>query len=221
MVRQKIAQILRKKGVQAFLKHLPSTSTILDVGCGNNSPRRIKSVLPNSYYVGIDVVDYNQSSGSLCLADEYLVCNSDLFNQTIDSLDQLFDGVISSHNLEHCDDRAGALRAMANKLKPEGFIFISFPCAQSTSFPSRGGTLNYFDDKTHQYEPPNLDDVIAVLRAENIEILYCSERYRPIILSVIGFFLEPLSVLRGRVYPGTWAYHGFETIIWAKKKSDI
>ena len=220
MVRQKIAQVLRKRGVQAFLKQLSSTPVILDVGCGNNSPVRIKSILRSSYYVGIDVTDYNQTSGSRNLADEYIVCDPDAFTKTIDSLGQRFDGIISSHNLEHCDDRYGTLKAMAKNLKPGGYMFLSFPCAQSTSFPSRLGTLNYFDDETHQFEPPNLDEVIAVLSAENIDISYSAERYRPFLLSVIGFLMEPLSALRKRVYSGTWAYHGFETVIWAKKRSD-
>lgn len=220
MVRQKIAQALRKRGIQAFLKQFPSSPVILDVGCGNNSPMRIKSILHDSYYVGIDVVDYNQTRNSRDLADEYLVCDPDAFTKTIDSLGQRFDGIISSHNLEHCDDRYGTLKAMAKNLKPAGNMFLSFPSAQSISFPSRRGTLNYFDDETHQFEPPNLDEVIGVLHAENIEISYCAERYRPFLLSVIGLLIEPLSALRKRVYPGTWAYHGFETIIWAKKRLD-
>jgi 2-polyprenyl-3-methyl-5-hydroxy-6-metoxy-1,4-benzoquinol methylase len=219
MVRQKIAQVLRRRGVQAFLKQLPSSSIILDVGCGNNSPRRIKSILPDSHYVGIDVVDYNQSTGSLDLADEYLVCEPDDFAQTIDSLGQRFEGVISSHNLEHCNDRDATLRAMAKNLKPSGLMFLSFPCAQSTSFPRRDGTLNYFDDETHQFEPPKMDEVISVLRSENMEIAYSAEQYRPFLLSLIGLLLEPLSAFRKHVYPGTWAYHGFEAIIWAKKRA--
>lgn len=219
MLRQNVAKALRRRGIQAFLKQLPPSPTILDVGCGNNSPRRIKSLVPKSHYVGIDVTDYNQSTGSLEIADEYIVCDPEAFTAAVDSLGERFDGIISSHNIEHCDDRVGTIRAMAKSLKPAGLMFLSFPCAQSVRFSSREGTLNYFDDPTHQFEPPDLDEVLGILRSESIEIVYCSERYRPVLLLSIGLLLEPLSALLNRVLPGTWALHGFETIIWAKKQA--
>ena len=46
---------------------------MLDVGCGNNSPRIAKSIRPDIYYVGVDVGDYNQENGSIECADEYIV----------------------------------------------------------------------------------------------------------------------------------------------------
>ena len=33
---------------------------------------------------------------------------------------------------------------------------------ESTKFPSRQGTLNYFDDETHHDIPPSYDDIIKV-----------------------------------------------------------
>jgi len=45
-----------------------------------------------------------------------------------------------------------------------------------------------------------------------------SKSYKPFFLYLIGFFLEWKSKRDIKVYIWTWAYYGFETIIWAKKK---
>ena len=64
-----IRNIINPYNFDTFLRGLPKKSIILDVGCGNNSPRRVKNILPNSYYIGIDIQNYNQQSEEF--ADEY------------------------------------------------------------------------------------------------------------------------------------------------------
>jgi len=215
--RNTIARILRSRGKQAFLKQLDATPIILDVGCGNNSPKRTKEVLPQAYYVGLDIGDYNNSTETLSFADEYVLCEPNVFASEITKLGSRFDAVISSHNIEHCDDREATLLAMAQSLKPSGSIFMSFPCEASVSFPKRSGTLNYYDDATHKFEPPSSIRVRQLLESEGVKIVYLNERYRPFILMLIGFFMEPLSMLKKRALIGTWALYGFETIIWGRK----
>jgi hypothetical protein len=51
---------LRPNGKVEFLSLLPDDAVILDVGCGNNSPYRVKRIIPNSNYTGIDVGDHEQ-----------------------------------------------------------------------------------------------------------------------------------------------------------------
>ena len=53
---------LRPQGKFSFLNKIPKNSKILDLGCGNNSAFKIKRFLPDSYYVGIDVFDYNNKN---------------------------------------------------------------------------------------------------------------------------------------------------------------
>jgi SAM-dependent methyltransferase len=60
-----------------------------------------------------------------------------------------FDAVISSHNLEHCNQPEKVLRNMCTALKRHGKIYIAFSCAESASFPKRRGALNFYDDATH------------------------------------------------------------------------
>ena len=67
---------LRPNGKVDFLNSIPKNSLILDVGCGNNSPLLVKSFLPNSYYVGIDICDYNLGSDSKKILNEESIIES-------------------------------------------------------------------------------------------------------------------------------------------------
>lgn len=207
--------VLRPRGKVSFLSKLNPQSKILDVGCGNNSPFRVKQIIPNCEYTGIDIGDYNQFKPNL--ADNYIVVSSNNFTNKISKLSNSFDAVLSSHNLEHCDDRDGTFKAMLSSLKIGGQIFISFPCEESIKFPKRYGTLNYFDDDTHKFSPPNFSKLIEDLKISNFEVVFSTKRYKPPILWIMGLLLEPLSAHQKKVLRGTWEYYGFESIIWAKK----
>jgi SAM-dependent methyltransferase len=206
----------RRKGLYAFLSKLPPNAVILDVGCGNDSSYNIKKCFPGFSYTGIDVADYNQKRPRL--ADFYIVVAPEAFSDSIASLPRRFDAVISSHNLEHCNDRKGTLIAMLSVIKPGGHIYLSFPCEDSVRFPHRKGTLNYFDDPTHKEVPPKFTEVIKDIRAHDFEIIEEIRRYRPALLFVVGLLQEPLSRAKDCLLQGTWAVFGFESIIWAKRK---
>jgi SAM-dependent methyltransferase len=170
---------------------------------------------PRCNYTGIDVSNYNQEKPNL--ADEFVIASPEGFAREVAKRENSFDAVISSHNLEHCDDREGTLSAMLLALKPGGRIYISFPSSASTGFPSRGGTLNYFDDSTHKSSPPDFDDLIRTLSERRFEVIFAAKRYRPVILYALGLLLEPVSRVLGRRVPGTWEYYGFEAIVWARR----
>ena len=167
-------------------------------------------------YTGIDIAEHNQSKPNL--ADNYIIAEPERFSDAILNIKGPFDAVISAHNLEHCNDREKTLDAMIKVLKTGGLLYLSFPTEGSVDFPSREGTLNYYDDKTHKDKPPDYDKVLALLRANNIEIIFSSKSYKPFFYYLIGFFSEWKSRRDKRVDPSTWAFYGFETIIWGKKK---
>jgi len=203
-------------GRERFLRSLPGIPRILDVGCGNNSPYYTKRLLPNCYYIGIDIQDYNLTDPNL--ADEYILTSPKEFCSKIVELKGIFDAVISSHNLEHCDDRSETLIAMAQALKSGGRLYLSFPCSESVSFPNRRGCLNYFDDQTHKYNPPDFTEVVAVLHKEDLRVLYADTRYQPPIGWIVGLRNEAASATDGEVKEGTWSLWGFETVVWAEKR---
>jgi len=167
-------------------------------------------------YTGIDIGDYNQTKPNL--ADNYIVVEPEKFAEAIENLPELFDGVISSHNLEHCNARNRTLDAMIKVLKPGGYLYLSFPTEESIDFPcTRNGTLNYYDDPTHKDKPPVFDEIIKTIHANGMEVVFASKSYKPFFFYLIGFLLEWKSKKDKEVKIWTWAYWGFETIIWAKK----
>lgn len=210
-----IKDMVNPKSKRSFIYSLRSDASVLDIGCGNNSPFYTKSILPNCNYVGVDIGDYNQTKPNY--ADQYILTTSDRFHITISEIPGYFDAILSVHNLEHCNDRIATLDAMISKLSKGGRIYITFPCYQSIDFPNRSGTLNYYDDPTHKFTPPDFNVVISKILSSGLEIEYSTQHYRPLVLRSIGFIVEPISFLFKRVFRGTWAYWGFESIIVARK----
>ena len=209
-----LAKLFRPRGRVSFLSELGSSPKILDVGCADVSPFIVKRAVPHCDYTGIDVCDYADRPDR---NDRYIIVAPDAFVDALRNLANAFDAVLSSHNLEHCNDRDGTLAAMMGALKPGGRIYISFPCETSVHYPKRRGTLNYFDDPEHKSSPPDFAKVLAALRSSHFEILFAARQYRPALPWLIGLALEPLSALRRKTLRGTWEFHGFESIIWAQK----
>jgi SAM-dependent methyltransferase len=212
-----LAGVVKPRGKSAFFAQLPTECHVLDVGCGNDSPLLFKTRFPNGHYTGIDVSDYRHSVP--IMADAYHVTTSAGFAAKLSEFREQFDAVISSHNLEHCEDRHATLVAMAKALKPGGMLYLSFPSEDSTKFPSRTGTLNYYDDETHVGEPPQLAHTAQILKESGLEILFEINCYRPLLLRTLGALRERKSKALEQVMSGTWEYYGFESIIWAKKYS--
>lgn len=218
LLKIKIKIFLKPNGLTDFLHELPKKTRLLDIGCGNESPKRIKSILPKSFYVGVDIGDYNQTLESKKFADKYILTSSERFCISIKEIDNKFDAIISRHNIEHCENRNDTLLAMSSKLESNGRIFLSFPSEETINYPSRRGTLNYFDDKTHKDNPPNFKNILEILKKNGLEILYANKKYQPRFLTFIGLLIEPISFLRNKVMLGTWEKYGFESIIIAKRK---
>jgi len=207
---------LRPRGKLAFLKSLPAGAKVLDVGCGNNSPRDAKILRPDLVYTGLDIGDYNQQD-SIRYADAYIVVPPADFASSISAHEGRMDAVVSSHNLEHCDDPAAVLNAMVTALRPGGRMYLAFPCERSVRFPRRKGSLNFFDDATHK-QAPEWGRVLGTLRERGVTLTYACPRYRPRLLASVGLALEPLAWLLGRSMPAgsTWALYGFESVIWGR-----
>jgi SAM-dependent methyltransferase len=190
---------------------------LLDVGCGNNSPFYFKTNFSKIKYIGIDVGDYNQTKP--ILADDYIITSPENFATKISELEHSFNVVISSHNLEHCNDRNGTLIAMTKALKKGGYLYLSFPTEESVNFPGpRSGTLNYYDDSTHKDTPPNFIETLRILKDNDIEIIFSDKSYKPFFYYILGMIMEKKSKREKKVFSSTWAYYGFETIIWGQKK---
>ncbi|OGS35633.1 MAG: hypothetical protein A2293_01400 [Elusimicrobia bacterium RIFOXYB2_FULL_49_7] len=215
-----ISKLLKPKNKYAFIDSIVPKGKVLDVGCGNNSPYKMKTLRPDVYYVGIDIGIYNQKSNTN-YADEFIITDTESFHEKIASFANSFDSIISSHNLEHCNSYLEVTLAMIKALKTNGTLFISFPCEESVNFPHRYGCLNFYDDGTHK-NLISFSSFISLLSENGMDVLFARKRYRPFLLFLFGLLCEPFSRLLDKPAPmgATWALYGFETIIIAKKQVD-
>lgn len=122
---------------------------LLDIGAGNDSPVRLKSVFPNCEYHGVDRdLSYNLSRASLEHADRFYTM--DLTMCRFESIPEAFhDVIILSHVVEHLFNGERVLRELVTKLKRGGVVYVEWPSERSLFLPSMRGTLNFCDDATH------------------------------------------------------------------------
>lgn len=210
-----LARQLKRRGKFAFVHSLARDARVLDAGCGDDSPRRAKALRADLHYIGLDVGDYHQSVAPGLHADSYIIASPEGFAQEIAKFEGQLDAVISSHNLEHCHRPDDVLEAMFKALNRQGRMYLSFPCRESVSFPSRSGALNFYDDPTHR-SVPDFDKICASARSRGLRIDFAARRYRPTALMLLGLALEPLGALLGKNMPAgsTWALYGFESVLW-------
>jgi SAM-dependent methyltransferase len=210
-LRRLLSIAMYPNGKVHFLMRLPEDAAVLDVGCGNNSPYVVKSIRPRSTYTGVDIGDYNQTKPNK--ADHYILTTPEAFASRIAEFHECFDAVVSSHNLEHCNDRRATFQAMLQATRVGGRMYVSFPSMGSVSFPSRDGTLNYFDDPTHREAPPDVDMLLAMAGDHGFETRFLTRGNRPWLARLLGLLLEPVSKARRKVMRGTWELYGFEVIM--------
>jgi SAM-dependent methyltransferase len=206
---------VRSRGLRSFLSKSKKSPRVLDVGCGNGSSIFIKTIIPSASIYGLDICDYNQTEESKKLYENYILTSPDNFHLVIEDFNENFDLIISNHNIEHCNNPHHTFSAMVDKLAPGGRLFIATPSISSVNFPSRDGTLNFYDDKTHKH-PVDLWELFENNR-QCIDCIFYSKNYRPFFWSIVGLINEFFSKLRKKNMLGTWDYYGFEQIIWIKK----
>lgn len=214
-----IAGKLRPNNKTAFIQALPANAKVFDIGCGNRSAEQFKAIKSDLHYTGIDIGDYNQSSTSFVAMDNYICVPPEQFAQAIANVGTKFDAVVSSHNIEHCDKPSEVISAMCSVLKPGGKLYFSFPSEATVNFPSRVGTLNFYDDPTHQ-KVPDFDMITRQLKDEGMNLDVVKRRNRPLVHSAAGLLMEPWSALTKKVDSkgAIWALWGFESVIWASRK---
>jgi SAM-dependent methyltransferase len=209
--------IFSAKSKERFVSLIKKQGNIFDIGCGPISPYLIHNIRPDLKYTGIDIEDHSLNHERFI--ERIVVVSPNKFSEKINNYKDNFDGVVCTHNLEHCDDWRSTTNSIINCLKKGGFGYFSFPCEASINFPSRKGTLNFFDDPTHNKPIPFTEFCEILTNEHDVKIIYHNQRYRPIIMSIIGVVIDPIFRLFNRVAPLrlSWALYGFETVIIIKK----
>ncbi len=122
---------------------------LLDVGAGNHSASRIKSLFPACEYYGLDMSrDYNNSETDFALMTGFFEIDLTLLDYSIIP-DNFFDGIWMAHVIEHLHNGDKVVPLLLSKLKPGGYFYIEYPGVKSTKLPSMRGSLNFKDDASH------------------------------------------------------------------------
>jgi SAM-dependent methyltransferase len=217
-IKSAVIPVIRSRGQTAFVLQLPANARLLDIGCGDTSPWRVKSVRPDLHYVGLDIDSINHADVTE-IADEYHLAKPTDFDGAIRAVgSRAFDAVICSHNIEHTEKPFQVIEAACSALRPGGQLYLAFPSEKTATLPHRKGTLNFYDDETHVWLPV-FDEVVACLQRNGIDLVYQVREYYPAAYFLLGVVTEPYSALKRQVGPhaGTWALYGFESIIWGQK----
>lgn len=214
--------LIRKKGNNkiAFLsKVFKSTDSfaILDVGSGNGSATKIKSVFPKCKYYGLDLDrSTNYSAEDFQLMEEFYELDLTKLNYNKIPNDY-FDYINMAHVIEHLENGDLVLEKLIEKLKPNGYFYIEYPGSKSLKLPSMKGTLNFYDDPTHVrvYSIPELSNVfqnsgLKVIKAGTRRNWFC-------ILATPFRLVVSLFKLRMPSANIFWDLLGFAEFLFAQK----
>jgi SAM-dependent methyltransferase len=148
---------------------------ILDVGCGNHSPRITKTYLPTCEYHGVDNRRWNRDSADDRALDRLFDIDLEIPGALDEVPDGAYDAVICSHVLEHLSDPCGVVVHLARKVKPGGVLYAETPSPRSLTLPRAAngwmgirGSLNFHDDDSHK-QLVDLGRVAAALEKDGFE----------------------------------------------------
>ena len=136
---------------------IPSTARILDVGCGNHSPSRVRALFPDCRYEGVDRENWNRDQRDADCMDRYFPLDLDVVDLTGVLDREAYDVVLCSHVLEHLRDPGRVVADLGASVRPGGWMYVETPSSRSLNLPSaqKGwfgfrGCLNFRDDDTHR-----------------------------------------------------------------------
>ncbi|MBY9005439.1 MAG: class I SAM-dependent methyltransferase [Candidatus Lokiarchaeota archaeon] len=196
---------------------------IFDVGCGSWFPRW-KYWFPKCEYYGLD---YSGPNKSFSIDYENIPSMNQFYDIDLNTLNfdeipnKSFDIIVMGHVLEHLYNTRNVLIEIIKKLKPNGYLYIEFPSIQSIFLPSCSGTLNFFDDKSHQtiIDYRLLSNFLSKLGFEIIE--------DGIIKNYFNIFITPIKALISRIKRGYvgggvfWDLKNFKAYSFLKKNPKL
>jgi 2-polyprenyl-3-methyl-5-hydroxy-6-metoxy-1,4-benzoquinol methylase len=201
---------------------LPPNATVVDVGCGNHSPKRHRELRPDLRYYGVDVQRYNLDAEDDRAAARILILSRENFSVELGAAlgREMADLVTLKHVIEHLDRPIETLLAAAALVKPAGRMFLSFPSEESVGFP---GGLNFRADATHVWLPRR-DEISRALRSAGLALETFEPNWRHPLLSAVGALEYGYQKARQRIFdteigasPFLWSLFGFETVVVARR----
>ena len=190
---------------------------LLDIGAGNHSATKIKSVFSNCEYHGVDLErDYNNSDADFALMTGFY--EMDLTKLDMSSIqDNYFDGIWMVHVIEHLYNGDKVIEALLPKLVSGGFLYIEYPGIKSTTLPSMHGTLNFKDDDTH-VRVYSVKELTALFEKNNCKVIKGGIRRNIWFMMAMPFRIIS-HMFRGKKLQGNifWDLLGFAEYVWVRK----
>jgi SAM-dependent methyltransferase len=189
---------------------------LLDVGCGNHSASRIKTIFPKCNYSGIDREMYNNDGEDFNVMNNFykidLTCN----DLTIIP-DNFFDVILMCHVIEHIENGIQIIEQLSKKIKKGGYIYIEFPSIKTLSFPLGFGALHFSDDQTHKklYDIKEIANTLLNMKFRILKAGKRRNKYR-IFFSPFLIFYELIKYKRF-VGGAIWDIVGFVEFVYAEK----
>ncbi|NNJ55163.1 MAG: class I SAM-dependent methyltransferase [Bacteroidia bacterium] len=190
---------------------------VLDIGSGSHSATITKKHFPSCHYTGVDRdQNYDNDPADVANMDNFI--QLDLTELQFDGIkDNHYDIIVMSHIIEHLYNGDEVVRLLQTKLKKGGIFYVEFPCEASTKFPSKKGTLNFYDDETH-VRIYSIEEVSSIFKTGGFNVLKSGKNRR-----LINILLMPIKIVwqklrlgyvKGGVY---WDWYGFADYVVAKK----
>ena len=190
---------------------------LLDIGAGNHSATKAKTVFPNCEYHGVDMErDYNNTEADFKLMDAFY--EMDLTNLNFAAIpEHYFDVILMAHVIEHLYNGDEVVKGLLPKLKSGGYIYLEYPGEKSTRLPSMNGSLNFKDDPTH-VRVYSVIELTTLLEANGCTVLKAGIRRNPWFIIAMPFKIIK-SWLSGKKLQGNifWDVLGFAEFVWARK----
>lgn len=190
---------------------------LLDIGTGNHSATKTKSLFPACEYYGLDLnKEYNNDEEDFKVMKEFY--EMDLTRLDFSSLpDNYFDAIWLVHVIEHLHNGDSVLAGLVRKLKRGGYMYVEYPGRRSTKLPSMYGTLNFKDDPTH-VRLYSIKELKSVFTKNDCTVVRSGLRrslfYATITPGRILFRLLRRKAISGNVF---WDLLGFAEFLWVKR----
>ncbi|HMI77201.1 MAG TPA: class I SAM-dependent methyltransferase [Ferruginibacter sp.] len=191
---------------------------LLDIGAGNHSATKARSVFPNCEYHGVDMEkDYNNSDEDFKLMTAFY--EMDLTKLDFTSIpDNYFDAILMVHVIEHLHNGDEVIKKLLPKLKSGGYMYVEYPGEKSTKLPSMDGSLNFKDDDTH-IRLYSIKELSALFKDNGCEVLKAGTRRNTWFMMAMPPRIIK-SWLTGKKLQGNifWDLLGFAELLWVRKK---
>jgi SAM-dependent methyltransferase len=167
---QRMLECFRKKA------NLPSTGSMLDIGCGNGSTlRTFSSLCPGWQLAGYDLHNRFESTvRSIPGLDAF-------YHGSLDSIDRQFDLISLVYVIEHIPEPLDAVAALQRLLKPGGLLLV-----QTSNYWDNPFDLTVVDHCSHF----NVDTLAATVARAGYEILDRNDHW---IAKEVGVIARPAS----------------------------